>query len=238
LQLLLCFLGLLVVFFLKLARQASPRMAGLCRRGDEREAAFACLKSAVEADNAGRAAEALGRYMDGIAVLMEVCRTEPDDAKRAQLLQELNHFMERAEQLKAAQPSALGKLVGYIRGGASPATTAKPKRSASAAASTTAARAPAAAAAAPAKRSASLNTRPAPRTTPVRQPAARPAVKPSVPRQATAAASSDDKRFADLERIILDDLLDSSPGVRWDDIAGLAEAKQTLQEAVILPHLR
>jgi SpoVK/Ycf46/Vps4 family AAA+-type ATPase len=216
-------------------------MAGLCRQGDEREAAFACLKSAVEADNAGRATEALGRYMDGIAVLMEVCRTEPDEAKRAQLLQELNHFMERAEQLKAAQPSALGKLVGYIRGGASPAATAKPKRSASAAASTTAARAPAAAAAAPAKRSASLSTRPAPRTTPVRQPPARPAVKPSVPRQAAAsssAASSDDKRFADLERIILDDLLDSSPGVRWDDIAGLAEAKQTLQEAVILPHLR
>jgi spastin len=33
-------------------------------------------------------------------------------------------------------------------------------------------------------------------------------------------------------------MLDSSPGIRWNDIAGLAYAKQTLQEAVILPNLR
>jgi spastin len=32
--------------------------------------------------------------------------------------------------------------------------------------------------------------------------------------------------------------MDQSPGVRWDDIAGLSLAKQTLQEAVILPNLR
>lgn len=37
---------------------------------------------------------------------------------------------------------------------------------------------------------------------------------------------------------VLRDVLDKSPGVSWDDIAGLAEAKRTLQEAVILPHLR
>jgi len=33
-------------------------------------------------------------------------------------------------------------------------------------------------------------------------------------------------------------MLDKSPGVKWDDIAGLVFAKQTLQEAVILPNLR
>ena len=33
-------------------------------------------------------------------------------------------------------------------------------------------------------------------------------------------------------------MLDATPGVGWDDIAGLAYAKQTLQEAVILPNLR
>ena len=30
-------------------------------------------------------------------------------------------------------------------------------------------------------------------------------------------------------------MLDSSPGVNWGDIAGLAEAKRVLQENVILP---
>eukprot|EP01036_Dinobryon_divergens_P039438 gene39438-51987_t len=32
--------------------------------------------------------------------------------------------------------------------------------------------------------------------------------------------------------------INKSPGVKWDDISGLALAKQTLQEAVILPNLR
>ena len=31
------------------------------------------------------------------------------------------------------------------------------------------------------------------------------------------------------------DMLDASPGVSWNDIAGLAEAKAVLQENVILP---
>lgn len=33
------------------------------------------------------------------------------------------------------------------------------------------------------------------------------------------------------------DLVDRSPGVRWDDIAGLADAKRLLEEAVVLPLL-
>lgn len=37
---------------------------------------------------------------------------------------------------------------------------------------------------------------------------------------------------------ILSEMLDKSSGVTWDDISGLAEAKRTLQEAVVLPHLR
>jgi spastin len=40
------------------------------------------------------------------------------------------------------------------------------------------------------------------------------------------------------ENQIRAEMLDSSPGVKWDDISGLAFAKQTLQEAVILPNLR
>jgi hypothetical protein len=40
------------------------------------------------------------------------------------------------------------------------------------------------------------------------------------------------------ENQMMSEMLDSSPGVSWNDIAGLAYAKQTLQEAVILPNLR
>lgn len=31
------------------------------------------------------------------------------------------------------------------------------------------------------------------------------------------------------------DVLETSPGVRWDDVAGLSEAKRLLEEAVVLP---
>ncbi|KAL7222263.1 hypothetical protein ACSBR1_024048 [Camellia fascicularis] len=40
---------------------------------------------------------------------------------------------------------------------------------------------------------------------------------------------------ADLAAMLERDVLDSSPGVRWDDVAGLTEAKRLLEEAVVLP---
>lgn len=40
------------------------------------------------------------------------------------------------------------------------------------------------------------------------------------------------------ENQIRAEMLDTSPSIGWDDISGLAFAKQTLQEAVILPNLR
>jgi katanin p60 ATPase-containing subunit A1 len=39
----------------------------------------------------------------------------------------------------------------------------------------------------------------------------------------------------DLAAMIERDVLDSTPGVRWDDVAGLSEAKRLLEEAVVLP---
>lgn len=39
----------------------------------------------------------------------------------------------------------------------------------------------------------------------------------------------------DLAAMLERDVLDNAPGVRWDDVAGLSEAKQLLEEAVVLP---
>ncbi|KAJ3704287.1 hypothetical protein LUZ61_007992 [Rhynchospora tenuis] len=41
----------------------------------------------------------------------------------------------------------------------------------------------------------------------------------------------------DLAAMLERDVLDNSPGVRWDDVAGLSEAKRLLEEAVVLPLL-
>ncbi|KAJ8611985.1 hypothetical protein CTAYLR_004389 [Chrysophaeum taylorii] len=54
-------------------------------------------------------------------------------------------------------------------------------------------------------------------------------------RPLSSSSSGTSNAFADR---ILADVVDHSPGVTWDDISGLAEAKRTLQEAVILPQLR
>ncbi len=53
-----------------------------------------------------------------------------------------------------------------------------------------------------------------------------------------AVVRADCKKTNEFTTQITEEMLDTSPGVRWDDIAGLSFAKQTLQEAVILPNLR
>lgn len=42
---------------------------------------------------------------------------------------------------------------------------------------------------------------------------------------------------ADLAATLERDVLDAAPGVRFDDVAGLSEAKRLLEEAVVLPLL-
>lgn len=41
----------------------------------------------------------------------------------------------------------------------------------------------------------------------------------------------------DLAAMIERDVLENTPGVKWDDVAGLSEAKRLLEEAVVLPLL-
>lgn len=64
-------------------------------------------------------------------------------------------------------------------------------------------------------------------------------------RPAPAAARKPDKDVPKIEgpdgelaAMLERDMLDSSPGVKWEDIAGLREAKRILQEAMVLPLLK
>lgn len=43
--------------------------------------------------------------------------------------------------------------------------------------------------------------------------------------------------LAPYESVIMNEIIDSAPSVRWDDIAGLESAKEMLQEAIIQPSL-
>ena len=65
--------------------------------------------------------------------------------------------------------------------------------------------------------------------------------KPAVPSRPGAKSSGtaeEPNPMSEYESQIMNEMLDKSPDIRWDDIAGLSYAKQTLQEAVILPNLR
>lgn len=41
-----------------------------------------------------------------------------------------------------------------------------------------------------------------------------------------------------LKEAILNEIIQSDTGIGWDDVVGLGEAKQTLEEAVVLPLVR
>jgi len=53
-----------------------------------------------------------------------------------------------------------------------------------------------------------------------------------------AKGSAAKKKGDDLREMIEREILDSSPGVSWDDVSGLEKAKQLLREMVILPATR
>ena len=59
--------------------------------------------------------------------------------------------------------------------------------------------------------------------------------KPSTNPTATTTTTAS---LSEYEVSIMNELVDKSPGILWEDIAGLAQAKQILQEAVVLPNLR
>lgn len=62
--------------------------------------------------------------------------------------------------------------------------------------------------------------------------------KPTQENNSSSKQSNIDSNSNEYESQILSDMMDASPQVYWSDIAGLAYAKQTIQEAIILPNLR
>jgi len=74
-------------------------------------------------------------------------------------------------------------------------------------------------------------SRPQPTVKPRTHPSPVPAAVPNRPQQAPKSAQASEG----LEAMIENEILDRSPAVRWEDIAGLMDAKRALREAIILP---
>ncbi|CAM9150344.1 unnamed protein product [Phaeothamnion confervicola] len=210
------------------------------------EEAIALIERAKVCDDRNDLDQALALYSTGAERLMLSAKVEADATRKQTLLREAAYYLDKAEQIKRIQApapaprrrsrshgdGALTNLLFGDRGGGSPAP-----------------------AAAPAGRKHGVARQPPTRHTvvgPASRPAAAALERPHSARSlgrpgssATAATgsargggSSADKHAKELEAVILEDMLDSSPGVRWDAIAGLEAAKQMLQETVILPNLR
>jgi katanin p60 ATPase-containing subunit A1 len=61
------------------------------------------------------------------------------------------------------------------------------------------------------------------------------AEEPEAPKGIPSRIGKYDGPDADLAVMLERDVLEASPGVRWEHIAGLTEAKRLLEEAVVLP---
>ena len=231
-------------------------------------AMLAAFEGAAAAEKTERYDTALDLYNQGIDLLWKAVNAEQRAAHKQKLTCELEHFISRAEavktkrdQQKRAQESStpstvLGNVMSYIRPtSASRASSVDSKRAPSASSSGRSTLG---------ERTGPLNARAAPGGAVIRQSSASSsaygtsssmtsssssrarAASADAPRRGSNSNSSNtsststatDKRYGDLEEIILREIQDSSPGVAFDDIAGLAEPKQILKEAVIMPHLR
>lgn len=221
------------------------------------------LNTAQQAYNNGNLDDALTFYTESIQLYLEVYKTEADNNKKALLYHTMEETMVRAENIKrqirerdqviaAAQEiakannSTISSNVLPLKPSANDSTTPKlPK---------TSRRDPSTKPlplpddydfSAPKK---PLSTAPKRAATPTGKTTATGAAKKATGAATTNSTSTSTGGAAKTEvqapktneytSQIMEEILDKSPEVRWDDIAGLSFAKQTLQEAVILPNLR
>ncbi|CAK9229323.1 unnamed protein product [Sphagnum jensenii] len=73
------------------------------------------------------------------------------------------------------------------------------------------------------------------RSTPTKRDSLNSAAEEEVPKGVASRKGKYEGPDADLAAMLERDVLETSPGVRWEHIAGLTEAKRLLEEAVVLP---
>mmetsp|Transcript_3247 Transcript_3247/g.11760 ORF Transcript_3247/g.11760 Transcript_3247/m.11760 type:complete len:497 (-) Transcript_3247:72-1562(-) len=229
-------------------------------------AARQVLSKAVDDDKAGRITLAVDGYTRGLELWLRVLKATPhDEALQRALRTKVEQYMARAEQLKQAIRERNGSAGGGGGGGSdAPGFFARLFGTSTPPASAPS-RAPAShPVAARSKSSGSGLGAGGVRTAALA--GTRGAAPPMVPPRAAVggagggggggggitrgtsapamgaggAAPRSSRVVADgaHEEMIKSEVLDDSPGVSWDDVAGLEFAKATLQEAVILPTKR
>jgi hypothetical protein len=209
------------------------------------EAAEVALRAGIAADSAGNLPLAFDRYQEALELWLTALRVERDPEKTAILEGFLVTYMERAEEIKktlavraAATPPPVPPATDQTPDSAASSTKQKQNnnnkktdlvdytaefRKKREEAAAKAPRPPATQAGK--KQPNAPGTGKGPNSA---APAAAPAAK----------VAADPPPVNEYESQIRAEMLDTSPGVGWNDISGLAFAKQTLQEAVILPNLR
>lgn len=196
------------------------------------------ISSAILAQNEGRFKDALKLFEAGLGKLLEVLRSEAlDSATKSKVTHDVQSYMVMAESCKSQlqkadnkqstiivtnDPVVMKKKIGSIP---DVFDYSKPKRLLNTSSS-------------------SVNR--APSKSPVRSTRSSTlsissnseSKKIDIRTKSDTKTNCSDQKLSENELQILNEMLDTSPGISFDDIAGLALAKQTLQEAVILPNIR
>ncbi len=193
---------------------------------------FDAAKRAVEWDEKGQHERAFALYQEAVGLLLQAVKEGKGDAEK--LKTSANAYLTRAEELSLviatrkpqAEPEALDTKkqgVGSAggRGAGSASVSVRGGRGRGSSASATAARRP---------------SKPDDYDYTGGQHARRGSGGGGG--GAAAASSSAVAPANEFEALVMKEMLEKSPGVTWEMIAGLSDAKQTLQEVIVLPSLR
>lgn len=210
--------------------------------GDDADAAFsdnlcACadtaIRAAIAAEETGNLENAFSQYQDALRLWLEAIKVEKRDPGK--IRRNLETYMSRAEQIKRSLEARKAEQRARSPPAAA-ATSGKTDKPNDLTDYTSEYRRQRAAVKATAKPAVPTQGKAIKGASFVKA-----AAGPGVGAAGTASGApvyADPKVHNEYENSIRAEMLDTSPSIQWDDISGLAFAKQTLQEAVILPNLR